>query len=293
MFSHLHVAWATIRNDVIRWVETKRDERMAANRRVTLWKRFDAFRAHLDGWLKSGGWPDPELWGDYPPMDSDALKMSDYLFIPEIRGILEAPDDKPFTQADFDTALRPKMADLVIRWYWERWEELTTFLRASFGSGSSVDDVDDPLLLATYTFDCACPKAICHAQFMAFPRVLEHRCSYVDLALDAQMGQAYELNVTSYLARTQIKPRWTTDDILVNKRVTPKKASAIVKACGLDPGIATVQDMWECKKRLLCGTCFDEPSPSGGYQIFNWKGAVSSFARFSLVVTQDVLRVAD
>ena len=275
--------WANIRDEVIQWVTEQRDLELRSRRSVVMNPRFDAFQKYLDEWAKGDNWPSPDRWDDDPPLSSNVLSVVDYLLIPEVRDILNASHSDPLSRDDFAGTLGPKLPALVIRWGRARKRELTAFLRKSLGP-SPADRVDDPLALAAFTFDCDYKDSICHGEFMRFPDVLDHRC--VMTLWNEQSSYpvfSYENMVLEWARQRDVRSCWSTAHIRVNQRVTPRKIFAIIRACGLDPFTATYDDMWACKTRMTCGECSVRgPNDAGGYQVFNWKGAVGIFSARSM-----------
>ena len=278
----------------MQWARAIKQECTFNARRAAIIPRIKTFRRFLKAWLSNRhNWPGSEHWADDDtPMSSDALTVVDYLLFPEVRELLDSPGSGPVTRELLETRLAPVLPELVVRWYWERRQELTDFLRHSLEGKSHAQAVEDPLSLAIYSFDCAFdlnvfPLDICHQQFMTFPAVLSHRCGAVVYKQRGFSDSSYEVLVDMYAAENQLKRGWTTENIIVNKRIIPEMATAIVRACGLDPNTASPADMWACKARLGCEKCWEHPAGSREARpVFSWKGIVSDVPRL-----QNSLRV--
>ena len=96
-----------------------------------------------------------------------------------------------------------------------------------------------------------------------YPRVLGHRC------LTKPFG--FTLEDTLQLENApEYRKLWSCELIEVDKRAS-KAAKAVVEACGMNPRVATADDMDNLDARLECLKCHpDDPE----HMVFGWRSAV-------------------
>ena len=96
-----------------------------------------------------------------------------------------------------------------------------------------------------------------------YPRVLGHRCLTKPSGFTLEESLELE-NVPGY------RKLWSCELIAVDKRAS-KAAKAVVEACGMNPRVATADDMDNLDARLECLKCYpDDPERIA----FGWRSAV-------------------
>ncbi|KAI1795934.1 hypothetical protein LXA43DRAFT_1058168 [Ganoderma leucocontextum] len=148
--------WAKIEDQAVAWVEEQRDQRLWALRDKVLTPRFRLFAKFIRDWV-SEGWPVDE--DDDLPIPSTGCRFLDYVLMPEVQDVLDAPDDMTVTEQYLNQALKSQLPR----------EELHMKLEEMPGPLPGGVEL---MYMATSLFDCAS----CEQQFMTYPEVLAHRC---------------------------------------------------------------------------------------------------------------------
>ncbi|KAI0730850.1 hypothetical protein C8Q76DRAFT_792978 [Earliella scabrosa] len=184
-------------------------------------------------------------------------ECADFAFMPECRALADAPDEQVVTKSDF-AVLLPKLA---LRWSADRRTELIGALRTHFPEIPDTDDVD-PLTLAVAVFPCRRCSRWGHFEpvpFFRYPEVLSHSCARIDSsgALDQQPRPVVPIYQRA-MAFHSTKPYPFTLELMTDAAHFRKVANCmrkIVRALGLDPGRATVEELQACRPHLRCGVC--------------------------------------
>lgn len=142
------------------------------------------------------------------------------------------------------------------------------------------------LHLATTVFICTVDKNPKYSSYYApcrelltYPRVLSHSCaSQYDSSVVGENSEWYRTQlpddasmVAFFLLRSML---WNTGGDRVGFSVEgSRNACAAVEACGLDPNVATVQDMDELDPLVECRSCKDLDDGKGRL-VMRWMRAV-------------------
>ncbi|TBU50707.1 hypothetical protein BD309DRAFT_848319 [Dichomitus squalens] len=246
------VVWANMQDEAVAWIELQRGKRLRRLRDKVMDPRFRLCERFLQIWA-ADYWPIDEY--DDLPIPSTALQFRDYLLMPEIRSVLDVPDNVAVTWEVLREKLGPLLPGLVREWIESCKEELRAKLEVVF---SSFQEGVDPMRLVT----TAQLAARGHAKPMSV--ILWHgRLSLWEAIADPPSPD--------WKARVQ----WDTERIMVNPGISPLKARALIEACEMDADSATPEGMDKCLKRLTCDECTQRGlSKGGGFEVFNWRRAV-------------------
>ena len=102
-----------------------------------------------------------------------------------------------------------------------------------------------------------------------YPRVLGHRCMTKPTGFRLSTDRSIDLDILPWRRR-----KWTCNLIDIDEDAS-EAAEGVIAACGLDPTVATADDMDELDARLECLQCStDEDNPC--HVVLGWRSAVSS-----------------
>lgn len=199
---------------------------------------------------------------------ADACKprLPDLALMPEIRALVEQPNDAVVDQHSFE-ALLPNLPAWEQKWRDERTAEFLQILR----SGSDLEKRDgvDPLKLARTMFNCK----YC-SQFSHYPAVLAHECR---MPLPRFLAATGDGSGVREPLDVYFRCIWLTDAILplqpLNFEVSPHSSGMdrIVALCGKAPSTTTHQEMDDADPRLA----YAEDSTGLGPTVMSWRRAVS------------------
>lgn len=189
--------------------------------------------------------------------------VRDMASFPEVRAIIESSAGEIVTAASFD-ALRDQFPELVSRWQQNIGQRVRRSIKSK--AGFKVPDDFDPFSMAvTAVFICRA----CECRESTVPNALVHSCCndlVKDGELDWRKNCSYETRVSAVLGEAS----WSMKRL---DWITPVKVAAhIIRACGKDPGTATIDEMDRTDVRLYCPGCSSKDSRL----ILSWRAAVSS-----------------
>lgn len=172
--------------------------------------------------------------------------FSDLALAPQFQALAEAPSTTEITRADFE-ALQDTIPALAAEWFAERKAELLPKVEAVLKAPNGVD----PLSLAIVTFHCAS----CEREDLRWPNILAHKC----VRGSTYIGAPYKRALSTVCAKKGQRFPWRDRKNVFS--ISPKVAAArsVVAACGLDPDMATHEEMDECEARLVCTACSADP----------------------------------
>ncbi|KAI0781001.1 hypothetical protein BD413DRAFT_675505 [Trametes elegans] len=249
--------WSNIRDDVVKFVEKKKGQDLRRKRTPVIRPRVTMFLELCKEWLKD--W-DAE---DYDPDDLraiDRMKPADFLLLPEVMVIMDMSETPFSVHPDCFHAVKIGLPPLVALWYEAREQELNAIARNAL---PELPQDKDPISLAICAFDCVSPA--CPARFMHYPEVLNHRCAHA-LKLSTPLwldSPSCEDIVKTIIREDPEVAHWEPGFVRVNAHVLAHKASAIVRACGLDPNTASPGQMDRCGV-----------DGGDGYEVFDWRRAL-------------------
>lgn len=189
--------------------------------------------------------------------------LRDFALFPEVRAIVEAPNDAEVTPASFDV-LRTSISDIVDRWYSEKKTFFEELVRKSIGPECSTDI--SPLDLAM-SLGLLCEHA---RMTTSFPRVI-YRCCGRFPSVYMKRGKN-EFETALNLDREISEGPLDYDHITVDTNTVGN----VIKACGQDPHRVTVAEMDNLNTRLTCVTCDEE----GVLGVMTWRAAVRSSVHY-------------
>ncbi|KAI0794302.1 hypothetical protein C8Q74DRAFT_568686 [Fomes fomentarius] len=221
----------------------------------------------------------------------------DLALMEECRAIADVLADQTVTREDF-AAIVPMLA---ARWEQERKNELLAALSKYIPPVA--DDVD-PLNLAFAIFPCTHCSSRSTFPFFHYPAVLAHQCAHsrhgMDLWLDPDgFDIEYDgddvlfVQAADVYKTAAITPDADPDRFYPAKRIpfalknmlnrdsalarAVRNLRNIVKALGLDPACATVEELRKCKARVQCVHCrrFQaEGLGDDGNKVYTWEAAL-------------------
>ncbi|KAJ6520163.1 hypothetical protein C8R45DRAFT_51161 [Mycena sanguinolenta] len=236
--------WNTIEPEMVKYMEqmkAKRLEReyvaLLAERRTMASKVLRTFkRSQLP-------------WTDVMP------GVPDFHEFPKIKDIISQPASVTVDEQTFE-ALLPDFPDLIATWREGLLQHMVaTYKRDSNADAVQADNVlEDRLKLATSVFKCnSCGGSNITDDFFGtshrqcqplfYPKTLAHRCLTRVSGYSAMMF----MNDSRDCA-------WRSNLLKFDTR-TSEFVEKVVRACGIDPETATVEDMDAADKRLACHAC--------------------------------------
>lgn len=112
----------------------------------------------------------------------------------------------------------------------------------------------DPLALAVASFCCT----VCKRAEMRWPAVLAHRCARPK----SETGKMFAQQLDALCVERELPLGWGGTQAIFKANRNMAKECVTIRACGLDPRRATVEDMEQCAVRLFCKVC---AVPAVGY----------------------------
>jgi hypothetical protein len=195
-------------------------------------------------------------------------KLHEGQFMPEgldfcdsrpVKKILCQPSEVDVDVSSFDILL-PQLPTILARWRADLCESLLSVLKNEMVPEPSLSAAQR-LGLATTIFQCN--KCSGYTPSLLFyPQVLDHQC-FTPTYCAAELEHSIELDLDTDDEFT-IRGRWS-DHHLAMAPTHRKIAQRFVALAGLDPSIATVDDMDQLDLHFGCRICADD-------LIFKWSG---------------------
>lgn len=254
----------------------------------------------------------------------------DFCNFPEIRAVLELPNEVDVQESTFDDVI-PLLPTLLADWaqgIQAKMTKVAQHVPKSSHVSSSPDSSDDPnensensaiMNLATTVFRCndcysswwwpgveesdstssseddndlMSPLASNYSELLFYPKVMGHRC--LTHAIDFPWNNSDPSVVLD--SDLLIRRQWSKTCLTVDKTAGTSMAD-MIKTCGLDPIITTVHDMDELDPLLgcpMCATWADFSVPNAEVKVFGWRAAVSEQAQDRFIfLTYFAFSIAD
>ncbi|KAI0362026.1 hypothetical protein OH77DRAFT_1441188 [Trametes cingulata] len=248
--------WANISGDVHAFMADVQHRRLWEVRRAVLHDRFSTF----DQLLASYYAPDTPRTA----IEDTDPKVVDFAMMPAFKEVFDAPHDGPLVLANDDpTTVRTLVGTWRREWKEARKAELVEKLVAAI---PDLAGAEDPLNLAIAAFSCHCmPRGVP----LRFPALLAHACTrdsprrWAPDVYDATIAEYSDVTALS-LSRIRVD-----SEMILRLR-------AIIRALGLDPLTATLEQLQRCEVRLRCRTCIYRPGDGVTHRIeaFDWLRAL-------------------
>lgn len=180
-----------------------------------------------------------------------------FAFLPEIRAIIDAPDDVLVDESSFEV-LRPSISSIVHRWISNK----RTLLEKKINSQCAANPLNLDLV-----FDVGLYCTVCTGtKSLSYPSVLFHACPERGThdGVDAYETAFFR---SSYKDLEEYRHRYDFKSLCVKA----ERLRSIVLACGQDPSRVTPSQMDALDTRLTCANCHDK----GHLIVMNWRAAVS------------------
>jgi hypothetical protein len=294
-----------MKDHMIRYMEMMKSYRLTRERRILLQGRRT---------IAANVWHTYQLAHPPAPEDSNIQPSpADFLEFRPVKSIIEGSSITTVTKDSFDGVL-PLLSDWIRNWQEEaHWQLYKRILPGEYDHDhawteppSSLPkrtpkEVRRKLSLATTIFECERPAGwSVHAgpmrnidwniafeyiktsyQGMFYPEFLHHECNIIrtmsmeevvtDVASDKALvlGHGFE--------RHMLRRPWSCKHLRFDQKASDV-AAKVVKACGLDPGTASVQDMDNQGARLVCLKCTHGEQCDGErtVEVRPWRNAVSA-----------------
>jgi len=172
---------------------------------------------------------------------------------------LETPIDEEVT-ADSLKAFLEDLSPITEAWMTSAKAKLLNIMVDSQYSEGAITD----LSLATLVFQCAYERCE-HTEAMQFPHVLYHKCN--------SSGYNYGSPLKAFSKETS-KMEWSSEYLSLGRI---KMATKIVKACGLDPAVATqsmMDDLNPLLERRAISADTSEDETVTKRSIYTWRQAM-------------------
>ncbi|EPS95865.1 hypothetical protein FOMPIDRAFT_100031 [Fomitopsis schrenkii] len=269
--------WQTIRDNMNQCMEKAREDRLVRERMQVLQGRW----VTLEVTLKAlSGLPEARAY---------AIGIGEIVLMPEIRQIIDAPDDVSVDQASF-AEVRAKFGDMVERWKTDPVTQLRELImrarpasvqpkpketkRKGLRSKAKAQPEIDVLELATTRFHCSHCNG--ESKGLYWPGVLAHACL---------RSTVYSEGKDTYERFVYEKHRpcvWHMDRLRVGE--PSEAAKVVIRLCGKDPEQATVEEMNALNVMLV----------RGDGEIRTWRNAIlfddihGYVSRWSLATTDQL-----
>ncbi|KAL1942082.1 hypothetical protein VTO73DRAFT_6612 [Trametes versicolor] len=231
-------AWRSIRQEVVDYVEGVRTARLAHERHQLICERLNILHDVITA--------REDFKGRRTAKSDIQAGFADLALAPQFQALAEAPSTTEITRADFE-ALQDTIPALAAEWFAERKAELLPKVEAVLKAPDGID----PLSLAIVTFHCAS----CEREDLRWPNILAHKC----VRGSTYIGSPYKRALSTVCAKKGQRFPWRDRKNVFS--ISPKVAAArsVVAACGLDPDMATHEEIDECEARLVCTACSADP----------------------------------
>ncbi|KAI1795648.1 hypothetical protein LXA43DRAFT_730988 [Ganoderma leucocontextum] len=212
------------------------------------------------------------------------LRFGDLVAVPAVRALLEDESRVLGTRDAFLTRLADMIPSLVVGWHEECKSAILSCARADLQM-AGVPLADELLTVDLAIMSFRCDTCLFRA-VLRWPEVLAHACLR-DVDLDENPppnDQVYETEAWRYLAElgwehakwnlTQRRGRRISCTLSLVKPIRP--AMAVISACGLDPGMATAQEMDNNGARFVCRICSEGRLDR---KVYDWTRAIQHDTR--------------
>ncbi|KAH9901324.1 hypothetical protein C8Q73DRAFT_832786 [Cubamyces lactineus] len=262
-------SWNAIRTEAIKFLEQEHTVQTRRVRENMVRPNIEIFLKVYEEWLHA--W-DPNWYDPGDPHAISRIAPADFLIVDEVRLIVDVPPGCLVFHGNFEYA-RPKLPDMVVRWYSGQREVLNDKFRATY---PALPQDTEPIGLAICSFDCSSPR--CDGKFMHYPDVLGHRCDRLQSTVTIK-GASYVNIIEEYMVRHGQPLPWQGMHVRVNRRMLDYICE-LVRACGYDPFEASQQDLDAQGRRMICGTCASGTDKETDLEVFDWRRAIYHQAEF-------------
>lgn len=238
--------WTNIKRDLTTYMRKLRNKRIVETRRWTVKERL----MQLYNFLRN-----PEGPRAFPATPREIA-----LFVPEVYRSI-TPDEPNFNVEGLHAPIKDYLE--------MRSQKARELLRDLILRECNVDESCDPFSLAVGSLfvclDCRFRDAL------SLERAVDHRC---DRHRTVKRPRGMSVEIYDYIdagASTTGASVWREDWYHRSISIL----SGVVKACGLDPGVATTQDLDRADVRLRCAS--HDHQSSDPRPIMTWRTAVFSF----------------
>lgn len=201
------------------------------------------------------------------------MSLANVFALPEVKTVLEEVDDNSITEHFLRTRFTPLMPTLIVRWRETIHDKLTAYVTDTLSSSKllSAEDINvNPLSLALARFQCViCLEGGYHPDIVGHecssspmqPRTSrrrhqQHQYHYLDFYVEPLKAEYEQRKYETTVSEVYVEqPMWICDNIKMLS--LGGKAKAVIKECGLDPAVATPEDMDRHAGDMLleCPTC--------------------------------------
>ena len=236
--------WLNIKDKLVAQMIDIKEMRLLAERRAIVLGRLEKLKAVVTAARSA----QPKRTA----ADEDKPRCRDLAMMPELREMIEAPNDVAVTEETMP-AVPLVLPFLEKRWLRERKAELVAMLRET-GVDREARKGVDLLGLAAVVFKCKnCNR------FMHHPQVLMHECKS-GARPGNEPGALYSGCVFDAFGRTH---PWARSTFCVAPQV--ESVRALIKLCGKDPKMVTHNDMDAAGLKVVFNEWF----------VMSWRRAVS------------------
>ena len=207
-----------------------------------------------------------EFWGPDQPLRASAA-LTDLAKHPAVREIiLNEPVQTPL---DAISAKFAKLLPPLHRALEDKAKAQYAELALAVLDGTPAKKSAHPLGLAIVSFDCE----KCDTNCLRWPTIVQHDC-FTDTGAQSHGDDKYAVQVARFVEKVPSRPldlhrRPPKGQVLCEPRFVFSRE--IVKVCGFDPNVATVEELDACGARLRCVIC----ATLSKQEVFGWRDAVS------------------
>lgn len=226
-----------------------KQKRLREERSKIIYQRLTLFRTAVTAARSAP--PKRTAADEYKP------KCRDLAMMPEVRRLIEVPNDAVVSEESLYEAIVPMLPALEARWERECKADL---LRALRDDHVEAQDGVDILDLAVAVFQCRDCR-----QYLHHPSVIIHECETLPLLCSSTEFQYADYFKCVFEACGYIMP-WSVSRYRVACKLD--RVRALVEMCGKDPKAATQKNMDDLGGKLV----YDEPE--FGATLMSWRRAV-------------------
>lgn len=250
--------WQNMRQDMIDFMERRRDWRLARER-----DKLQIIRGRKLLGLYT------EWWRMQP--DKVVLPRAvDIVCRPDMLALIRAPVEQ---EVDFEPFVE-RFPDWAQEWRKSCDDELRKIILNSPEFEGKILSGVDPLSLAVVIFTCTqCPGRLSSL----YPHVLGHSCTHEIVRLREDLGLEHEDLVTLSIVQDPIRSDlgfrpWSAKHFKMG--VWHQQAVDIIELCGQDPETVTQEEMDALPARIWCEECESSTYDGKTRAVFKWKDVV-------------------
>ncbi|GJE86881.1 hypothetical protein PsYK624_029640 [Phanerochaete sordida] len=242
-------AWKFLEGPLVKILQDYRDSHRDYERRCTIKERLDV----LAKGVEHARWT--------------ACSRNSAAFLPTLVDLAHMDPFRSLLDPDADTPtlLKPDSFDelcLQLTAHLEIWQRKVNDSLASLVALSSPSTAGN-LTRACVAFDCN----KCKRNSFEFPGVVAHECLYT--YNEPPRTDMLDYEIFKFSKNTGRLP-WSSDNLRLSSLADLNSRRTVISACGLDPDVATSEQMDDLDARLACSTCSDGASK----YIMDWRTAI-------------------